>query len=1280
MSVSPSCLLLLAIVARSAAAEPARPGTWAERKPITFEQLRKGFAQPDMAYAPFAFWFWDEPLQPDKAEKMARKMAEQRFNPGYAHPRTTGPGVAPPNPLPPEQWLSPLWFKSFAAALGQAEAAHAYLGYCDEYMWPSFQAAGRIAREHPELRAVSLDWETEDVPGGTTVHVPQCFFAVAAQLAGTPPKREAQTGARLGQWIWKPVPGKGPHTCYFRKVLELPADATVELATAKLTVDNRYTLFVNGRRIGSSEDWREVRTWDVLPALRPGKNVLAIEGGGDGGIDALLFGLHVALAGGQAVEVPSDETWRVAETTGAGEGWTEPGFDDSRWAPVRVVEADPAAPPWSLPEAGSGPHVPATILSATLATIGKGTPCEWQAPPVGNWRVYVFRQRQHGSVNYLDERLPGVFLPIAHEPYATQFAGRMGASIPGVFVDNEGQYGDRLAWSDTLDRRYREKWGRDIRLWTPLRVDRDVEGAYAKARWEWFEVVTDLYAETMGSTSKWLEGRGMYCISNLWEESLQWQARYVGDFFKLTRAYTMPGNDCLGRKALEVHDFKEVQSISEFEGRRFMSEIMGAGGWGWFSPTSIKQAANAVTAWGVGHVVPHGVFTNRNLVNAQWTPDWYDENPMFPHLHLWTDFVRRASYVNSHGHLVPDVLLVNPMDTVWATAPPQVFDPHSEGGLAGTDEQFGERLQHVNAAYSDAISQLTKYRIEFLVADRHYLRQMEVKAKELVRGPFTFGAVVLPPMDVLPLGVAQLLARLAQAGGRVYALGELPTGSTDNGMGDGQMTALMDSLRKAPTFKECSQGLASALEANAPGLTSQIHFESGAFDMLQHHLRVDGRDLFWLVNNGSAWRQCEVTVQGTKGAAALWDCETGSTRPLPSRATPAGARVRLSFKPEEAYWLVFDPAAAELAEPAPKPAPRAIATLEGPWRVHLSPEGQPNLQFPQDIPAEFRSGTERALAPWQQWGLAHFSGLLDYQTQVEVGTADGPCYLDLGLVYHFAEVLVNGRSVGARLWPPHAFNLTGALKPGRNELVVRVGNLVNNQYGDLREAGLLGPVVLWRGEPTPPPKPKPTDIPRGKPVALQNPTADHSQPSFSVLDFLTDDGKGWGAWDAALKEPLAQTAVVETVTTLGKPGTRLELIFTLKHNHTPPEGLNLGRFRLSATTDDRASFADGKEKGGAVAANWTVLTPIRSLSLQGATMVVEADGSVLVAYGPLERDTYVIVCHPTLSGITGFRLECLEDPRLPRCPAGRTEGGPGRSPGEGNFVVTYFGVEARTSN
>jgi len=70
--------------------------------------------------------------------------------------------------------------------------------------------------------------------------------------------------------------------------------------------------------------------------------------------------------------------------------------------------------------------------------------------------------------------------------------------------------------------------------------------------------------------------------------------------------------------------------------------------------------------------------------------------------------------------------------------------------------------------------------------------------------------------------------------------------------------------------------------------------------------------------------------------------------------------------------------------------------------------------------------------------------------------------LDLGKVCHAAEVWVNGQACGARLWGPHVFAVGEALRPGANEIRVRVANLINNSYGELAESGLLGPVRMIR--------------------------------------------------------------------------------------------------------------------------------------------------------------------------------------------------------------------------
>lgn len=255
--------------------------------------------------------------------------------------------------------------------------------------------------------------------------------------------------------------------------------------------------------------------------------------------------------------------------------------------------------------------------ASSLRVIGEGNTIKWTVPS-GNWMIYTYTIKTHpgidgGKVNYLDPKLMEVFIPMVHEQYDKHFKKDMGHSIPGVFVDNEGDYGWKMAWSEHLATQYQKKKKRDIREWLPLLTEKDKDGLFVVARCDWFDVVSDVYNECyFEPLVKWLKERNMYYISNLWEESLQLQTIAVGDLMRTTRCVTMPGNDCLEMKSQDVHDFKEVQSVAEFEDRPFMSEIMGVAGW-IQSPEMMKMTINSVTSFGVNHVVPHGIYMNRQL-------------------------------------------------------------------------------------------------------------------------------------------------------------------------------------------------------------------------------------------------------------------------------------------------------------------------------------------------------------------------------------------------------------------------------------------------------------------------------------------------------------------------------------------------------------------------------------------------------------------------------------------------------------------------------------------
>jgi hypothetical protein len=80
-----------------------------------------------------------------------------------------------------------------------------------------------------------------------------------------------------------------------------------------------------------------------------------------------------------------------------------------------------------------------------------------------------------------------------------------------------------------------------------------------------------------------------------------------------------------------------------------------------------------------------------------------------------------------------------------------------------------------------------------------------------------------------------------------------------------------------------------------------------------------------------------------------------------------------------------------------------------------------------------------------------------------------------------------------------------------------------------------------------------------------------------------------------------------------------------------------------------------------------VLQPVSYTSLNGTSLSRLGDNSILAGGTAPLTDTYTITAATTLTGITGIRLEVLQDPSLPF-------NGPGREPPNGNFILSEFQV------
>jgi putative membrane-bound dehydrogenase-like protein len=154
------------------------------------------------------------------------------------------------------------------------------------------------------------------------------------------------------QWVWdqpnanQVAQSNDPR--YLRRTFELTQK--VEAATLWVTADNRYTAYVNGKKVGSGKNWATAGKYDVAPLLVVGRNVLAIEAINEGGVAAAIARLHLRTADRKEQTIVTDARTKITQT--AGKNWLDPAYDDSSWQ-AAIALGDATIAPWNLASGNS---------------------------------------------------------------------------------------------------------------------------------------------------------------------------------------------------------------------------------------------------------------------------------------------------------------------------------------------------------------------------------------------------------------------------------------------------------------------------------------------------------------------------------------------------------------------------------------------------------------------------------------------------------------------------------------------------------------------------------------------------------------------------------------------------------------------------------------------------------------------------------------------------------------------------------------------------------------
>jgi hypothetical protein len=630
-------------------------------------------------------------------------------------------------------------------------------------------------------------------------------------------------------------------------------------------------------------------------------------------------------------------------------------------------------------------------------------------------------------------------------------------------------------WTDEMIAEFTKRRGYDPRPWMPVLTGRVVESAESSDRflWDFRKTIADLVAENhYGQIAESLHARGM----GQYGESHESGRATIGDGMEMKRADDVPmaamwtqrpgvNAELYGYNA----DIRESASVAHIYGQNLVAaESMTAASapWAW-SPETLKPTADKELAMGLNRFVIHTSVHQPLIDKAPGLAlgpfgQWFNRNETWaPEAGPWVTYLARNSYLLQQGRFVADVAYFYGEDSnvtaIFGAKSPDV--PHGYNFDFINADALVNKLA-VKDGQLNAPSGMT-YRV---LALDPYSRHMSLPVLRKIQVLVRDGATVIggPPTDT-----PSLSDKTSEFQEIVSAVWGEQTG--DHSYGKGRVIS--------------GRSLEAALQTISIPRDFDYNLPEADTNLLFVHRALTDGDLYFVDNRNNHAEVLNASFRVTGKSPELWHADSGTIEPASYRIENGHTTVPLKLAPYETVFVVFRHPTGEASRSLATSVEAPVATITGPWEVAF--------QQNRGAPAQAMFDKLQSWSESQDAGIKYFSGRATYTKNIEV-PADwfkpgAALWLDLGDVKNIAEVKVNGKSLSTLWKPPFRVNVTGALKPGSNNVEIAVTNLwVDRLIGDqqpgatarytftthnpykvnspLLPSGLLGPVQVIRAE------------------------------------------------------------------------------------------------------------------------------------------------------------------------------------------------------------------------
>jgi hypothetical protein len=724
------------------------------------------------------------------------------------------------------------------------------------------------------------------------------------------------------------------------------------------------------------------------------------------------------------------------------------------------------------------------VVDLTSRMSADGT-LSWTPPP-GDWVVLRFGYSLLGITNhpataeatglevdklnrgYVKNYMNG-FLDSYRDAVGAEWMGKRGIK----YVVTDSWEAGAQNWTDDMVAQFRARRGYDPLPWMPVLAGRLVASAQASDRflWDFRKTIADLVAdEHYGQVQASLKERGI----GHYGESHEGGRALIADGMEVKKLDDIPmsamwtqrpgvNEEQYGYNA----DDRESASVAHIYGQNLAaaeSMTASAAPWAW-SPATLKPTADSEFLNGINRFMIHESAHQPLVGKAPGLTlgpfgQWFNRNETWAEeAGPWMDYIARSSFLLQQGRFGADL----------------VYFYGEDSNLTAI---FGGKAPDIPPGYG----------FDYINADGLIHELKTVDGSITTASGMSYRVLGLDPYSRhMSLPVLRAIARLVEDGGVVA--GPMPTDDPSLADDQAEFLSLRSTLFGNGTG-EHRVGRGTVYSGRnlgdvfgALGLKPDFGHTKPEGDtrILFVHRRLADGDVYFVDNRRDRDETVDATFRVTGKAPELWHAETGTSEPVSYAFVDGGTKVPLHLEPWGTVFVVFRKAAAQPSFSLPATVETPIATLEGPWDLSF----EPNRGAPPTAKLD-------KLASWSDsddMGVRYFSGSATYAIAVnappEWFNVGSHVWIDLGSVRNLASVSVNGKALGTLWHAPYRVDVTGSLKPGANDVSIKVTNAwVNRMIGDqqpgaavkytfadvtpykadspLLPSGLLGPVRIAR--------------------------------------------------------------------------------------------------------------------------------------------------------------------------------------------------------------------------